>query len=55
MGFLTFSPLYMQASRAQILKQATDYIQFMTKKNSSIQTDIDELKRQNHHLDMQGI
>jgi len=41
------------ASRAQILKQATDYIQFMTKKNGSHQTDIDSLRRQNNILETQ--
>lgn len=42
-----------KASRAQILKQATDYIQFMNKKSSTIQHDIDDLKRQNSILDSQ--
>jgi len=42
-----------KASRAQILKQATDYIQFMTKKNSSIQKDIDNMRKQNHTLRVQ--
>jgi len=42
-----------KASRAMILKQATDYIQFMTKKNSSIQSDIDDLKRQTIVLEQQ--
>jgi len=42
-----------QASRAQILKQATEYIQFMNKKNGSISQDIDDLKRQNALLDQQ--
>jgi len=41
------------ASRAQILKQATDYIQFMTKKNGSHQSDIDSLRRQNNTLEQQ--
>jgi len=41
------------ASRAQILKQATDYIQFMTKKNGSHQNDIDSLRRQNNILEQQ--
>lgn len=35
------------ASRAQILKKAADYIQFMRRKNSAHQQDIDDLKRQN--------
>jgi len=42
-----------KASRAQILKQATDYIQFMTKKNGSIQKDIDNMRKQNHTLRQQ--
>lgn len=42
-----------KASRAQILKQATEYIQFMSKKNGSISQDIDDLKRQNSILDQQ--
>ena len=42
-----------KASRAQILKQATEYIEFMSKKNGSIAQDIDDLKRQNSVLDQQ--
>lgn len=42
-----------KASRAQILKQATEYIEFMHKKNGSITQDIDDLKRQNTVLDQQ--
>ncbi|XP_020622520.1 protein max-like isoform X2 [Orbicella faveolata] len=42
-----------KASRAQILNKATDYIQFMRRKNHSHQTDIDDLKRQNGILDQQ--
>ncbi|KAK2183899.1 hypothetical protein NP493_293g04086 [Ridgeia piscesae] len=42
-----------QASRAQILKQATDYIQYMSKKNSIIQHDIDDVKKQNQVLETQ--
>jgi Max protein len=42
-----------KASRAQILKQATDYIQFMTKKNNTHQYDIEDLKRQNGTLESQ--
>ena len=56
-GPLASSPQYalvFQASRAQILKQATEYIQFMGKKNGSISQDIDDLKRQNSILDQQG-
>lgn len=41
------------ASRAQILKKAAEYIQFMRRKNSSHQTDIDDLKRQNNLLESQ--
>ncbi|XP_063231532.1 protein max-like isoform X2 [Bacillus rossius redtenbacheri] len=40
-------------SRALILKKAADYIQFMRKKNSSHQNDIDDLKRQNALLEQQ--
>jgi len=43
-----------QTSRAHILKHATEYIQFMNKKNGSIQKDIESMKRQNHHLRQQG-
>ncbi|KAK2554287.1 Protein max [Acropora cervicornis] len=42
-----------KASRAQILNKATDYIQFMRRKNHSHQTDIDDLKKQNGILDQQ--
>ncbi|XP_008554131.1 protein max isoform X2 [Microplitis demolitor] len=41
------------ASRAQILKKAAEYIQFMRRKNSSHQQDIDDLKRQNILLESQ--
>lgn len=41
------------ASRAQILKKAADYIQFMRRKNVSHQQDIDDLKRQNNILESQ--
>ncbi|XP_075221617.1 MYC associated factor X isoform X2 [Lycorma delicatula] len=41
------------ASRAQILKKAADYIQFMRRKNSAHQQDIDDLKRQNSLLESQ--
>lgn len=41
------------ASRAQILKKAADYIQFMRRKNASHQQDIDDLKRQNAILEAQ--
>lgn len=42
-----------KASRAQILKKAAEYIQFMRRKNSTHQQDIDELKRQNNLLENQ--
>lgn len=42
------------ASRAQILKKAAEYIQFMRKKNTVHQQDIDDLKRQNALLDSQS-
>jgi len=42
-----------KASRAQILNKATDYIQYMRRKNHTHQADIDELKRQNMILDQQ--
>ncbi|XP_076242793.1 MYC associated factor X isoform X2 [Calliopsis andreniformis] len=41
------------ASRAQILKKAAEYIQFMRRKNTSHQQDIDDLKRQNSLLESQ--
>uniref|UniRef100_A0A4W5NKG8 Protein max n=1 Tax=Hucho hucho TaxID=62062 RepID=A0A4W5NKG8_9TELE len=34
-----------QASRAQILDKATDYIQYMRRKNHTHQQDIDDLKK----------
>nr|CAD7264081.1 unnamed protein product [Timema shepardi] len=40
-------------SRALILKKAADYIQFMRRKNSAHQQDIDDLKRQNNLLETQ--
>ncbi|CAH1263839.1 protein max-like isoform X3 [Branchiostoma lanceolatum] len=42
-----------QASRAQILNKATDYIQYMRRKNQTHQQDIDDLKKQNALLDQQ--
>ncbi|CRL03018.1 CLUMA_CG016283, isoform A [Clunio marinus] len=42
-----------KASRAQILKKAAEYIQFMRRKNNSHQQDIDDLKRQNSVLEAQ--
>jgi len=44
-----------KTSRAQILKHATEYIQFMSKKNNAIQKDIDSMKRQNQFLKQQVI
>lgn len=43
------------ASRAQILKKAAEYIQFMRRKNTSHQQDIDDLKRQNSLLESQSL
>ncbi|KAF3850094.1 hypothetical protein F7725_019813 [Dissostichus mawsoni] len=40
-------PSAKQASRAQILDKATEYIQYMRRKNHTHQQDIDDLKRQN--------
>ncbi|XP_077477435.1 protein max-like isoform X1 [Stigmatopora argus] len=42
-----------QASRAQILDKATEYIQYMRRKNHSHQQDIDDLKKQNAVLEQQ--
>ncbi|KAJ0062647.1 hypothetical protein NL108_004266, partial [Boleophthalmus pectinirostris] len=42
-----------QASRAQILDKATEYIQFMRQKNHTHQQDIDDLKKQNALLEQQ--
>lgn len=41
------------SSRAQILKKATEYIQFMRRKNVTHQEDIDDLKKQNVLLEQQ--
>ncbi|XP_077587902.1 protein max-like isoform X6 [Stigmatopora nigra] len=41
------------ASRAQILDKATEYIQYMRRKNHSHQQDIDDLKKQNAVLEQQ--
>ncbi|KAK8737095.1 hypothetical protein OTU49_004799 [Cherax quadricarinatus] len=43
-----------KASRAQILKKAADYIEFMRRKNSAHQQDIDDLKKQNNLLETQS-
>ncbi|XP_024285844.2 protein max isoform X3 [Oncorhynchus tshawytscha] len=42
-----------KASRAQILDKATDYIQYMRRKNHTHQQDIDDLKKQNAMLEQQ--
>merc|ERR1719233_2430107 len=42
-----------KCSRAQILKKASEYIAFMRRKNSSHSSDIEDLKRQNQHLENQ--
>ncbi|XP_008311671.1 protein max isoform X10 [Cynoglossus semilaevis] len=42
-----------KASRAQILDKATEYIQYMRRKNQTHQQDIDDLKRQNALLEQQ--
>eukprot|EP00096_Caligus_rogercresseyi_P005213 TRINITY_DN2025_c0_g1_i1.p1 TRINITY_DN2025_c0_g1~~TRINITY_DN2025_c0_g1_i1.p1 ORF type:complete len:230 (-),score=99.00 TRINITY_DN2025_c0_g1_i1:392-1081(-) len=42
-----------KSSRAQILKKASDYICYMRKKTATHSEDIDDLKRQNMHLEEQ--
>ncbi|XP_063078878.1 protein max isoform X2 [Engraulis encrasicolus] len=42
-----------KASRAQILDKATEYIQYMRRKNHTHQQDIDDLKKQNAQLEQQ--
>ncbi|KAK7797905.1 hypothetical protein U0070_020288 [Myodes glareolus] len=42
-----------KASQAQILDKATEYIQYMRRKNHTHQQDIDDLKRQNALLEQQ--
>merc|ERR1719225_1307665 len=42
-----------KSSRAQILKKASEYIQYKRRKNSLNQTDLEDLKRQNNHLEAQ--
>ena len=42
-----------KCSRAQILKKASEYIAFMRRKNGSHATDIEDLRRQNAHLENQ--
>ncbi|XP_041927814.1 protein max isoform X3 [Sardina pilchardus] len=44
---------HVSASRAQILDKATEYIQYMRRKNHTHQQDIDDLKRQNALLEQQ--
>lgn len=46
---------HIQASRAQILKKAADYVTFMKRKNQSHQQDNEDLKRQNNQLDAQSM
>lgn len=46
--------IFVQASRAQILKKAADYIEYMRKKHSAHQQDIDDLKKQNSLLESQS-
>ncbi|XP_027028134.2 protein max isoform X1 [Tachysurus fulvidraco] len=48
-----FSNFVKQASRAQILDKATEYIQYMRRKNHTHQQDIDDLKKQNALLEQQ--
>lgn len=42
-----------KSSRAQILKKASEYIAFMRRKNGSHATDIEDLRKQNSHLETQ--
>merc|ERR1711874_107515 len=42
-----------KSSRAQILKKASEYIAFMRRKNTSHSNDIEDLKKQNQHLENQ--
>ena len=39
-----------QVSRAQILNKATDYIQYMVRRNASHQAEMDDLKKQNEAM-----
>lgn len=52
--FLQIICFVKQASRAQILDKATEYIQYMRRKNHTHQQDIDDLKKQNALLEQQG-
>jgi len=42
-----------KSSRAQILRKAAEYISFMRRKQSTNQQDIEDLRRQNSHLEKQ--
>jgi len=42
-----------KSSRAQILKKASEYIAFMRRKNNGHSNDIEDLKKQNQHLENQ--
>ena len=42
-----------KSSRAQILKKASEYIAFMMRENGSHSSDIEDLRRQNNHLENQ--
>merc|ERR1712168_1132571 len=42
-----------KSSRAQILRKAAEYITFMRRKQSGNQQDIEDLKRQNSHMEKQ--
>lgn len=53
-GTTEWQLVILQASRAQILKKAAEYIQFMRRKNNSHQQDIEDLKRQNSLLEAQS-
>ena len=46
--------VYYQASRAHVLKAATDYIGTMKTKNQQHQKTIEELKRQNASMESQS-
>uniref|UniRef100_A0A3B3RA23 Protein max n=1 Tax=Paramormyrops kingsleyae TaxID=1676925 RepID=A0A3B3RA23_9TELE len=52
-GFVCLLKWPDHASRAQILDKATEYIQYMRRKNHTHQQDIDDLKRQNALLEQQ--
>ncbi|XP_045453319.1 protein max-like [Melitaea cinxia] len=50
---ILYTNIQNSASRAQILKKAAEYIQFMRRKNNAHQQDIDDLRRQNNVLETQ--